>query len=148
MKLQDIMTRDVVTVDAGEPLQKARTLMSLHGIHHLVVVEGRKVAGIVTDDRVRWGEAQDVGYVQDVMLRQPVTAPPTTTVREAANLMRGRAVSVLPVVDHRDYLIGVVTISDFLDLIGKGTVKPEAKPPRRPVRHRNVRPKARAAAMR
>jgi CBS-domain-containing membrane protein len=63
-------------------------------------------------------------------------------VREAANLMRGRAVTLLPVVDHREYLIGIVTISDFLDLLGKGTVKPVVKTTRWTLRHRGVRPNA------
>jgi acetoin utilization protein AcuB len=144
MRLQDIMTTDVVTVTVAETLKKARTLMGLHGVHHLVVVDGRTVAGIVTEDMLRWGQAQDMGFVQDVMHRQPVTAPPTMTVREAANLLRGRVSTVLPVVDERQHLVGIVTISDFLDLLGKGAVRPVAKSTRWTLRHRGVRPKAAA----
>jgi acetoin utilization protein AcuB len=144
MRLQDIMTTDVITVSVAETVKKARSLMGLHGVHHLVVVDGRIVAGIVTEDMLRWGQAQDMGCVQDVMHRQPVTAPPTMTVREAANLLRGRVSSVLPVVDDRQHLVGIVTISDFLELLGRGAVRPVPKSKRWTLRHRGVRPKAAA----
>jgi CBS domain-containing protein len=127
MRLRDIMTTDVATVKAGDSLQKARTSMGLRGVHHLVVVDGRTVIGIVTDAMIRWGEAQDMGCVQDVMLSQPVTAGPETTVREAANLLRGRVASVLPVVNEQEHLVGIVTVSDFLDLIGQGGERPVAR---------------------
>jgi CBS domain-containing protein len=142
MTLRDIMTTDVATVKAGDSLQKARMSMGLRGVHHLVVVEGRTVIGIVTDDMIRWGEAQDRGCVQDVMLSQPVTAGPETTVPEAANLLRGRVASVLPVVDEREHLVGIVTVSDFLDLIGKGADRPVAKATRWTPRHRETRARA------
>jgi CBS domain-containing protein len=117
MKLQDIMTADVATVAAGDTIQHARTLMRLHGIHHLVVTDGRTPVGIVNDDMLHRGESDRAAFVQDVMYGDPVTAPPGMPVQEAANLLRGHAMTVLPVVGRRNELVGVVTVSDFLELV-------------------------------
>jgi CBS domain-containing protein len=126
MRLQDIMTADVATVAPGDTLQQARTLMRLRGIHHLVVTDGRTPVGILTDDMLHRGESDRAAFVQDVMYRDPVTAAPDMTVREAANLLRGHAMTVLPLVDRHNCLVGIVTVSDFLELMGNGTVRPVA----------------------
>jgi CBS domain-containing protein len=121
MKLQDIMTADVATVAPGDTIQQARTLMRLHGIHHLVVTDGRTPVGIVNDDMLHRGESDRAAFVQDVMYRDPVTASPGMSVREAANLLRGHAMTVLPVVGRRHELVGIVTVSDFLELVAGET---------------------------
>ena len=48
------------------------------------------------------------------------------TVREAANLLRGRSIGCLPVFDG-DQLAGIVTTSDLLELIGRGVERPVAE---------------------
>jgi CBS domain-containing protein len=73
------------------------------------------------------------------MSRKVITAAPETTVREAANLMRGHRVNCLPVVSGRR-LRGVVTTLDLLELIGRGAERPVAKPQRRIMKDRGVRP--------
>jgi CBS domain-containing protein len=142
MRLQDIMTADVATVAPGDTLQQARTLMRLRGIHHLVVTDGRTPVGILTDDMLHRGESDRAAFVQDVMYRDPVTAAPGMTVREAASLLRGHAMTVLPLVDRRNCLVGIVTVSDFLDLMEKGTVRPVPKGTRWASRHRGTKSKA------
>lgn len=124
MRLQDIMTTDVATVAPGDTLPEARTLMRLHGIHHLVVTDGRTPVGIVNDDMLHRGESDRAAFVQDIMYRDPVTASPGMPVREAANLLRGHATTVLPLVDRRNQLVGIVTVSDFLELVGEGALRP------------------------
>jgi CBS domain-containing protein len=53
------------------------------------------------------------------MTRGVVTVPATTPLRKAANLMRGRAIGCLVVTAGRRP-IGIVTISDLLDVLGRG----------------------------
>jgi CBS domain-containing protein len=48
-----------------------------------------------------------------------VTVEPTRTVRQAANLMRGRSIGCLVVVEA-GRAIGIVTVSDLLELVGRG----------------------------
>ena len=49
MRLQDIMSTDVKTVTPSVTVATARNLMRLDGIHHLLVVDDRRVVGVVSD---------------------------------------------------------------------------------------------------
>jgi CBS domain-containing protein len=80
------------------------------------------------------------------MSHRVVTAAPTTTIREAANLLRGHTVGCLPVLD-RGRPVGIVTITDLLELIGRGVEKPVATSVRWTLRGRGPR-KARPNARR
>ena len=53
------------------------------------------------------------------MTAPAVTVEPTTTVRQAANLMRGRSIGRL-VFAESGRAIGIVTVSDLLELVGRG----------------------------
>ncbi len=46
--VSEFMTEDVVTTTANEPIRKIADLMVEHGFHHVPVVEGDQVIGIVT----------------------------------------------------------------------------------------------------
>jgi len=71
---------------------------------------------------------------KDLMGPGGVRLAPDDTVRAAANLMRGRKVDRLPVVDD-DRLVGVVTVADLLGLLGRGIDRPAAEQ-RRTLNHR------------
>jgi acetoin utilization protein AcuB len=52
-----------------------------------------------------------------------ISAAARMTVRKAANLLRGRTIGCLPVVEEGK-LVGIVTISDLLERIGRGSERP------------------------
>ncbi|MFE2756972.1 HPP family protein [Actinosynnema sp. NPDC059335] len=52
--------------------------------------------------------------VRDLMTREVVTVSPETPVRDAGALLVARGFTMLPVVDERDDLVGVVTEADVL----------------------------------
>jgi acetoin utilization protein AcuB len=121
MRLQDIMSSPVETIGPGAKVAEARSTMKRQGIHHMVVTSGRRIRGIVsTGDLTRVSSDEPV---ERVMSAPVVTASPSTTVRQAANILRGRPVGCLPVVEA-DRLVGMVTISDLLELLGKGAERP------------------------
>ena len=43
-----VMTKDVVTLAMNDPVSKARRLFEESGIHHLPVVQGGELVGLVT----------------------------------------------------------------------------------------------------
>ena len=53
------------------------------------------------------------------MSEQVVTALPTTSVRQAANLLRARTIGCLPILDDGK-LVGIVTLTDLLEMLGRG----------------------------
>jgi CBS domain-containing protein len=70
---------------------------------------------------------------------------PTTTVRKAANLMRGRSIGCL-VVTKRDRIVGIVTVADLLELVGRGADRPVASTTRWTLKHRAPHRKRHRAA--
>jgi acetoin utilization protein AcuB len=122
------MSTDIKTIAPTASIGEARSLMRTNGIHHLLVRERKELLGIVSDrdlgGRVggRGGMA-DGQMVADVMTDDVVTAEPDTTIRQAANLLRGRHIGCLAVVDG-DKPVGIVTTSDLLELIGRGVERP------------------------
>jgi CBS domain-containing protein len=122
------MTKEVVTLDLSDPVSKARQLFEESGIHHLPVVNGGELVGLVTFTdflRISFGEFgnQDVRsldavldhtyQIKDVMNGDPVTMPSTGTVRDAAQLLSTRGFHSVPVVDGKK-LAGIVTSTDLI----------------------------------
>jgi len=52
LKIKDIMKTEVITVDADEPIEKAALLMQKHDIGALPVLEGGRLAGIITESDI------------------------------------------------------------------------------------------------
>jgi acetoin utilization protein AcuB len=60
-----------------------------------------------------------------------VSGHPEMTLRQAANRMRGRSIGCLPVVEGDD-LVGIVTTTDLLELLGRGLTRVPVKGRGRP----------------
>jgi len=134
--VSDLMTREVVTLDANEALGVADDVMGLARIRHMPVLdEDESVIGLVSQrDLFRGALARALGYgehaqkkllgmmrVKEVMTTEVVTVPPETTLVEAAKLMTGRKIGCLVVVEDAK-LVGILTESDFVRLV----LSPEA----------------------
>ena len=139
MQLKDVMNRRVECVTPETRVPHAVAMMDLRRVHQLVVKHGEEIVGLVTrEDLSRLGsDAPET--VLDVMRRHVVTATPDLTVRQAANLMRGHSIGALPIVD-KGRLIGIVTVSDLLELLGKGAQHRVDRRRRWTLRHRGIRP--------
>jgi acetoin utilization protein AcuB len=123
MRLSEIMSSPVTAVSPGESAERAWTRMRIENIHHLIVMERGDVVGVVSERELADESDRTDATVGDRMLGRVVTATSHTTVKDAANLMRGHAAGCLPVVDDGK-LVGVITISDLLELLGRGALRP------------------------
>jgi len=63
-KLGDIMTRKVHTVSPDDPLERAARVMLDHEVSGLPVVEGEKVAGIITESDIFLAFTRIMGIVE------------------------------------------------------------------------------------
>jgi|DewCreStandDraft_1066081.scaffolds.fasta_scaffold02557_14 CBS domain-containing protein len=113
----EVMIRDVATVGPDEPMEVALRRMNERDIGSVVVVEGDRPVGIVTErDVVR--HALDPGELRtrrvgDLMSAPLVTIGPEAEVVEAFDLMTREGIRRLPVVqDGR--LVGIVAERDLL----------------------------------
>lgn len=116
----------------------AAQLMRSKGIHHLVVMRDGVLQGLVSardlPESVTTGRGRK--NVEDVMQTHVVTVGPNTLTTRAANVMRGRAIGSL-VVTQRGKVLGIVTVSDLLDLVGQGAGR-QPKRAARPILKKRV----------
>lgn len=142
MRVQDVMTAGVKTIPPTTSAEDAWNVMRLSRIHHLVVTKG--VVGVLSDRDAggRRGAAVRTNHaVADLMTAPAVTVEPTVTVRQAANLMRGRSLGCLAVVTSAR-VVGIVTVSDLLELVGRGHDRGVVTTKRWTLKHRAPRRKS------
>jgi len=100
--------------------------MKMKRIHHLVAMRGSEVVGVVSSrDLDSLGPSSRGASVEDVM-SPAITASPEMTLRKAANLLRGRTIGCLPVLET-GRLVGILTITDVLNQVGRGSERPVTK---------------------
>jgi CBS-domain-containing membrane protein len=136
--VSDVMTREVVVVDAFTPFKDIVRRMQEHRISAVPVVdEDRTVIGIVSEDdlilkedrelegeprffestRRRAARSKAAGLLaSDVQSAPVVTIHPEATLGDAARTMHSHHVKRLPVVDGRDRLVGIVSRADLLEV--------------------------------
>ena len=148
MRVQDVMTEHVKTIAPAAAADDAWSVMRVHGIHHLVVTDANRIVGVLSerDAGGRRGPAKGLEQtVADLMTTPAVTVEPTTTVRQAANVMRGRSIGCLVVVKS-GRAVGIVTVSDLLELIGRGLERGTARATRWTLKQRAPRPRPKHVA--
>jgi len=133
MRAEQVMSANVHTVNRQSTLEQAGDRMRRHGIHHLVVLDAGVVVGIVTAEGVRWGEAEGIARIEDVMDRRVVSAPPRLPVEQIARLLNDQRTGALPICDGRR-LVGIVTTRDLVGMIGRGVAPQQRPQPRVPLR--------------
>ncbi len=132
MRVAEVMTTGVKTVRPETSAVDAWELMRQQGIHHLVVIRGSAVVGVLSDRDAggrKGGRLRAESRVEDLMTSTVVTVKPGDTIRRVANLMRGRTIGCVPVVQGQR-LKGIVTVTDLLQSLGHGVDRPS-----RPQRH-------------
>lgn len=137
MRVREVMTRDVRTIEAGASIARAGVRMQAAGVHQLVVRDTRRrVVGVIGRADVR--AAADDGAVGDFMSPRLWIVRPGTSLGCAAALMREHAVGSLPVMDGTR-LVGIITVSDLLDFVDRNADSLAATAVRRERRPRRVR---------
>ncbi len=127
MRVRDIMTIRCITAPATMPVLEARQLMLEKRIRHLLVTDGPKLLGIVTDRDIRLNlpspatslSVWEINYLlarmtlSSVMTQNVVVVESGREATEAAQVMLDNKIGALPVVD-RGHLVGIITETDLL----------------------------------
>lgn len=135
MRIQDVMTGDIVSISPDADVAEAREKLRINGIRHLVVLENREVVGVLSDRDL--ADRSDDLRVADIMTKDIATISPRATLRQAAAKLEGRTIGCLPVM-NRGQLEGIVTTSDLLRALAQGT-HPAPSPERYILRKRGPR---------
>jgi len=114
--LRDLMSTRVALTAPDTSMAEAAATMVRANVGSAVVMQGRFLAGILTERDVlraaASGEDLSASRVSDWMTPDPQAAAPDTTVEEAAELMLRNGFRHLPVVDGRT-VCGVVSLRDL-----------------------------------
>jgi len=137
MLVQDVMTREPMTVTRGTTTKHAAEILVEHRISSLPVLDERGcVCGVLSEADLirdafvpdarghmlpaRYGEHGEHGEhptptsVEDVMTQHAITAHETSDIADVADLMTSAGVKSIPVIDDDRHLVGVVSRSDLV----------------------------------
>jgi CBS domain-containing protein len=110
------MSRDLLTVSAGDHLGEAAKRMVARGVGAVLVMEGENLQGILTERdlmRAVAGGYSDEARVSDWMTRHPETVDADDATDHAASLMIHGGFRHLPVVQG-DRVVGIISIRDLM----------------------------------
>lgn len=109
----------IYSVTASDTMLSALQLMSEKGIGALLVLDDKRIDGIVTErDYARKialrGRSSAVTQVGEVMTRKVHCVSPDQTSEECMSLMTSHRIRHLPVVDAHQQLLGLISIGDIV----------------------------------
>jgi len=123
-----IMSADVAVVQEGQPLSEVRKKMVEMHIHHIPIVNGKKLVGLVSftdlmkinmvingaDERSIDTIIDQQFKISDIMSSNITKIKNTETIRKASELLIKGHFHSLPVVDGDDHIVGIVTSTDLI----------------------------------
>ncbi|MCT1526779.1 MULTISPECIES: CBS domain-containing protein [Sphingobacterium] len=125
--VSQIMSKELITLSQKDSLYDAENLFKKHNIRHLPVVENKKLVGVVsysdllkisyvdvTEDDDIESVVYDAYTVTQLMAKTPVSILPSSTVKEAAEILSKHSFHSIPVVENEE-LVGIVTTTDLLN---------------------------------
>jgi acetoin utilization protein AcuB len=130
MLVRDIMTTDLTTLREDETMLDANLIFARAGIHHIPIVNGRRLAGLVTDKDLKhyspsilsglplkeYNGLMESTPLSKIMTRTLLTIESGKTVREAAQILDDHRIGCLPVVEGSE-LKGIITNRDLVKLL-------------------------------
>lgn len=148
MLVEEIMSREIITITPEDSIHTALGMLRKHQIRHLPVVKEGHLVGILSDRDVREAtpstllECRDIEIlkkttVKEIMTEQVLTAHPLDGVDEAARMMYEYRIGCLPVI-RGNKLVAIITEADILRTLVEwvGTLEPgttlEIEVPNRP----------------
>ena len=127
-RVADIMSKNVLFAHTGQNFTQLCRLFFEMDIHHLPVAdEAGRLIGILSTNDVLKAYGRKIPTLQradeamlnehitifDLMTQDPISVPPSTTLKEAAQLLAVNNIQSLPVVEGQK-VVGIVTSRDLI----------------------------------
>lgn len=129
MRIEDIMTRQVITANLDDDLEHLQELFTQYRFRHLPIMgDGGKLVGIVSDRDMLANVSPFAGTINEraadvnslkrrahqIMTRNPLTVSTQESPEGATLMMLQRRISAMPVVNGRGRMVGIVTMRDLV----------------------------------
>lgn len=135
--VSSIMSKNLITVLEKDRLSRVRDIFKEYKIHHIPVVDGEQIVGIITREDLYLflkgigndssektiNETRLKNYNAEViMTREPEKLKPTDRINVALDIFCKNILRALPVVEN-DKLVGIVTTFDILKKLNEEPYK-------------------------
>ena len=131
MSVESIMSRELITLDIGDNLEKAKHIFDTTSIHHVLITHNKELMGIITDRDVFKHLSPSVGTRKEtpkdtfllskkihlIMSRGLVTAKASISLNEAVLLFHDNHISCLPIINNDLEPIGIITWRDIIKIV-------------------------------
>jgi acetoin utilization protein AcuB len=127
MRVSEHMSQPALVAAPDDGARETFFRMREAGVHHLPVLDGARLVGILSDRDLRrpdWvDEAPDLAHpyqlddelsVADLMTRRPITVSTFQSLHTAAELILEHGFGSLPVLDKGGHLVGMLTKADLI----------------------------------
>jgi len=116
LKVEDVMTMDVITMDEKSLVKEAAETMSQNEISCVVAARKGKAIGILTESDllkrvIVEGKNAKKTKIGEIMSSPLEVVAPGTSLEEALQLMFQKKIKKLPVVE-KNHLLGLVSLTD------------------------------------
>ncbi len=133
MLVSELMSTKLITVELDDKLSVVKEIFESMKIHHLLVIESKKVFGVVSDRDLYKALSPNIGTktetfkdvatinkrVHQIVSRNPIVLTPNATIAEAIDIFNTHTISCIPIVDHEMKPLGIITIRSILKALGE-----------------------------
>ncbi|HIE46593.1 MAG TPA: CBS domain-containing protein [Nitrosopumilus sp.] len=120
MTIGDVMTKSVISADTSLTINEAAKMMEDTKVGAVIVMENNSPIGIVTDRdfaiKVVAHACPITSSIKQIMSSPLFSVNLDESVRTAADLMYGRKIMKLPVIDGEN-VVGIITARDIVSLL-------------------------------
>ena len=141
-RVRHIMTGAVLSIDLHQPITEALRLFATHTLHHLPVVDGLELKGMLSSADLlklkhfvpKSGELAAATMLNDrfkiaTMMNRPVVAAKLDdTIADAAR-MASHGIHALAVIDEDSHLVGIITTTDIMQALFHGMGRKRSSEP-------------------
>lgn len=137
MKVSQIMTRKIVTVEMDDSLSLIKEIFEQVPFHHLLVIDNKQLYGIISDRDLFKALSPSLGTAAEtkkdlsclnkkahqIMSRKPILLYEDDDVYQAIDIFMEKSISCIPIVDTNNKPIGIISWRDILKAIAANRPK-------------------------
>ena len=126
--ITNVMSNNIIAVQDGQPLSEIRHKMVDSNVHHIPVLSGKKLVGMVSftdmmklnvvingaDDRTVDAIIDQQFNISDIMSTELTTLSTKDSVRQVVDILSDNNFHAVPVTNSSSELQGIVTSSDLI----------------------------------
>jgi len=131
MNIKQLMSKRISTVTLDDTLKTVQNKLEKTGYHHLLVVEGKQLCGIISDRDLFKALSPNLDTINEtfkdlstldkkvhqIMSRKLITSTLDANIYDIISLLNQHNISCIPIVDEQQVPVGIITSRDILKAI-------------------------------